>query len=162
MSSKAGSSFCGYQVGPSRRAAEVVSVVSVQRVPDDDEAVDAEAQRHGAFHRAPQSVAGLADAEQLFAGGDGGLDRPAVRVAVHDGLGVAVGVGGEDRQDPVAGGVADQDGGAFVLPNAPYQIASPVAQRDLDGVGVAVAGQGDPVASRRLRRGRRGGRAGSP
>ncbi len=42
---------------------EVVSVVSVQRIPDDDEAVDAEAKRHGAFHRALQSVAGLADAQ---------------------------------------------------------------------------------------------------
>ena len=80
-------------------AGEVVGVVAVQRVPDDDEAVDAEAQWHGALHRALQPVAGLADAEQLFAAGDGDLDRPAVGVAGDHGLGVTGGVGGEDRQD---------------------------------------------------------------
>ena len=67
MSSKAGSSLWGYQGWSAAAAGEVVGVVAVQRVPDDDEAVDAEAQRHGAFHRALQAVAGLADAEQLFA-----------------------------------------------------------------------------------------------
>ena len=53
--------------GPQRlvaaAAGEVVGVVAVQRVPEDNEAVDAEAQRHGAFHGALQAVAGLADAE---------------------------------------------------------------------------------------------------
>ena len=53
-------------------------MVSVQRVPDDDEAVDAEAKRHGAFHRALQSVAGLADAEQLLGGGVGGFDSTII------------------------------------------------------------------------------------
>ena len=75
MSSKAMSSLCEYQ-GWAGVGREVVGVVAVQRVPDDDEAVDDELERHGAFHRAAQAVAGLADAEQLFAGGDGGLDRP--------------------------------------------------------------------------------------
>ena len=37
-------------------AGEVVGVVAVQRVPDDDEAVNAEAQRHGAFHGALQAL----------------------------------------------------------------------------------------------------------
>ena len=60
-------------------AGEVVGVVAVQRVPEDDEAVDAAAQWHGAFHGALQAVAGLADAEQLFAAGDGDLDRPLSR-----------------------------------------------------------------------------------
>ncbi len=49
-------------------------MVAVQRVPDDDDAVDVEAQRHGALH----AVAGLADAEQLFVGGEGSPGRPAV------------------------------------------------------------------------------------
>ena len=59
-------------------------MVAVQRVPDDDEAVDDELEGHGAFDRALEPVAGLADAEQLLAGSDGGLDRPAVRVAGHE------------------------------------------------------------------------------
>ena len=65
-------------------------------------------ERHGAFHRAAQAVAGLADAEQLLAGGDGGLDRPAVRVAGHDAFDAVAAVGGEQCQDLVAAGVADQ------------------------------------------------------
>lgn len=48
-----------YQDWSLRRLGKVVGV-AVQRVPDDDEAVDAEAQRHGAFHGALQAVAGLA------------------------------------------------------------------------------------------------------
>ena len=63
MSSKVGSSLWGYQGSIRAAAGEVVWVVAVQRVPDDDEAVDAEAQWHGAFHGALQPVAGLADAE---------------------------------------------------------------------------------------------------
>src|SRR4029077_13231563 len=83
-------------------AGEVVAVVAVQGVPDDDEAVDAELERNGALDRAPPPVAGLTDAEQLLAGGDGGLDRPAMRVAGDDGFDRAVGVGGEDRQHLLA------------------------------------------------------------
>ena len=83
MSSKAGSSLCGYQGWSAAAAGEVVGVVAVQRVPDDDEAVDAEAQWHGAFHRALQPVAGLADAEQLFAAGDGDRRADLARVGAH-------------------------------------------------------------------------------
>ena len=46
--------------------------------------------------------------EQLLAGGDGGLDRPAVRVAGHDAFDAVAAVGGEQCQDLVAAGVADQ------------------------------------------------------
>ncbi len=42
---------------------EVVAVAAVQGLPDDHQAVDAGAEWHGAFDRALQAVAGLADAE---------------------------------------------------------------------------------------------------
>ena len=60
-------------------AGEVVGVVAVQRVPDDDEAVRRRTRTARCARRALQPVAGLADAEQLFADGDGGLDRPLSR-----------------------------------------------------------------------------------
>ena len=43
-------------------------------------------------------------------------------VAGDDRVGAAVGVGGEDRQHRFVAGIADQDGAAGVLPNAPYQM----------------------------------------
>lgn len=42
---------------------EVVAMVAIQGVPEYDEAVDGELERHGAFDRELQPVAGLADAE---------------------------------------------------------------------------------------------------
>jgi len=118
-------------------AGEVVGVVAVQRVPDDDEAVDAEAQWHGALHRALQPVAGLADAEQLFAAGDGDLDRPAGGVAGDHGLGVTGGVGSEDRHDLFTTGLADEDGAAFGV--AERTVPDRIDDGDLNGVAAAVA-----------------------
>ena len=53
MSSKAMLAPCaGTRAGRLALGVEVVAVVAVQRVPDDDEAVDDELEGHGAFDRA--------------------------------------------------------------------------------------------------------------
>ena len=84
----------------------------------------------------------LADAEQLLAGGDGGLDRPAVGVAGHDVLDGAVEVGGEDRQDLRVAGVVDQHDAAGLV--AERAVPEGGDLDDLDGVAAAVAGHRDP------------------
>ena len=119
-------------------------MVAVQRVPDDDEAVDDELEWHGAFDRAAQPVAGLADAEQLLAGGDGGLDRPAVRVAGDDAFDAVAAVGGEESPGSCrCRGRGPARCGRAGLPNAPYQMAAVSAI--VDGIAAAVARHRDPA-----------------
>jgi len=77
----------------------------------------------------------LAVAGQLLAAGDGDFDRPPVGVARHDLLVVADDVGGEDRQDILAG-LTHQHGAACGV--GERAVPDGWCLGEFDGVGVAV------------------------
>jgi hypothetical protein len=120
-------------------AGEVIGVVTEQRVPDGHEGLDQEPERHGAFDGLGDAVAGLADAEQLFAGGVGGFDRPPLRVAFDDALAVAGAVGGEQGQVVAGGGGGFADQHQLAGGGAERAVPQAVKRGEHHGVDASVA-----------------------
>src|SRR5205823_12552032 len=103
-------------------------VVAGEVVPDGDDALGVEPERHGSFDGGAGAVTGLADAGDLFGVFEGDLDGPAAGVAFHDPGDRSVRVGGDQH--------ADGAGAEHAAPQAALVVHG-------DGGGAAVAGDGE-------------------
>lgn len=126
---------------------DVGAIMSVQRVPEDQDAVTGQLERDGAFDGFLGAVAGLADAEDGLDLEEGDLDRPTGRVAGDDLLWCRVRLGGDQCDAVTLGGLGflagltDQDDPDGV--GAPCALPQAGRLGDRDGAGGAVAGHRD-------------------
>ena len=118
---------------------EVLGVVAEQCVPNSHESLDQEFKGHGALNGFGDAVACLADAEDLFGGGVGRFDRPPVGVTRHNRFGLAVVVGGEQREVIADGGVGFADQYRLTWGSPERAVPQGIDHRDLHRVGAAVA-----------------------
>lgn len=133
MSSVDGSDLDRYQGADSRRWPTSGCVVSVERVPEQQDAVAEQSEWDGALDGLGHTVAGLSDTEDVLDVEKGDFDAPSGRVASNDDLGWRREVGGDQRDAvtpgriDVAGVVTDEDD--------PHGVGAPSSLPETDPLG---------------------------